>query len=150
LPQQLDDPGTLALVGFSAGARSHPSFGWARNIVASSFEDKEEMPDTIEELNQDTCAAYALFWNMCQSWLPAEITDEIDDFTVNSGLPPMNPEVQEGHDGDYSFTVDGPTVNFSGVRLAPPSGLIANNYARCALQLLQDITSCPIILQSNT
>lgn len=46
------------------------------------------MGDTIEELNQDTCAAFALFWNMCLSWLPPEITADISGATLGSGAPP--------------------------------------------------------------
>ena len=128
---QLDDPGTLSLVGFSAGARSSPSFGWARNIKQSTFQDKTKVQDTIEELNEDTCAAFALFWNLCRSWLPDEIINDIDASTLSLGLPPMAPTVQDSHDGGYHITLpDGLTVSFSDVRLAPPMGLTANNYAR--------------------
>jgi len=93
--------------------------------------DKDEMHDTIEEMNKDTCAAFALFWNMCRSWLPAGIIDDIDNFVINSGLPPMHPDVQEGHEGEYNIKRDdGLTISFTGVCLAPPMGLAANNYAR--------------------
>jgi len=128
---QLDDPGTLSLVGFSAGSRSSPSFGWARNIKQSTFKDKATRQDTIEELNEDTCAAFALFWNLCRSWVPPEVIQDIDTFTLGLGLPPMAPKAQDSHSGDYHITLsNGMAISFSDVRLAPPMGLTANNYAR--------------------
>ncbi|KAF8331270.1 hypothetical protein F5887DRAFT_895022 [Amanita rubescens] len=126
----LDDPGNLSIAGFSAGARSKPSFGWARNFLPKTFADKGSMEDTIEDINQNTCAAFALFWNICRSWVPPTIIDDIDKFTIGSGLPPMHPDIIEGHDSDYQITINQLTFTFSNARLAPPMGLTANNYAR--------------------
>ena len=88
------------------------------------------MQDTIEELDQETCAAFAFFWNMCCSWLPPVIIDDIDNFILTSGLPPMNHDVQETHEGNYNCTIGDHNINFKHVRFAPPMGLAANNYAR--------------------
>lgn len=94
------------------------------------------MQDTIEDINENTCAAFALFWNICRSWLPPIIIDDIDKFTIGSGLPPMHPDIMEGHDSDYQITIDKLTFTFSNARLAPPMGLTANNYARCVFIIL--------------
>ena len=59
------------------------------------------MQDTLEELDKDTCAAFALFWNLCHSWVPAEIIDDIDTFTIGAGLPPMDSKIQDTHTGNY-------------------------------------------------
>ena len=36
----------------------------------------------------------------------------------------------DSHEGAYKVTVHGITFHFSNVRLAPPSGVMARNYAR--------------------
>jgi hypothetical protein len=94
------------------------------------------MQDTIEELDYDTCAAFTFLWNLCCSWLPPVIIDDINSFVENSGLPPMNRDIQEVHEGGYNITIDDLTISFAHVSLAPPMGLTAHNYARLVLILL--------------
>lgn len=44
--------------------------------------------------------------------------------------------IEEEPDGDYNITIDDLTFTFSNAQHAPPMGLTANNYARCALIFL--------------
>ena len=104
---QKDDPGLLTIAGFSAGACSKLMFGWARNIERRCRE--KEM---ISELARDTAAAFALFWNLCQSWLPPVIVSDINKFVAMHSLPAMDPAAatsvyRSGYD-DRKITVTGP------------------------------------------
>lgn len=63
---------------------------------------------------------------------PPEIVIDFDTFVVGSGIPRMNgdgclPE------GTYHVCIKGLTFPFRDVELAPPGGVIGQNYSRCAL-----------------
>jgi hypothetical protein len=123
---QKDDPGSLTVAGFSAGARSKIEFGWARNI-----EKRRGEIETLSELARDTAAAFALFWNLCQSWLPSEIIQDINNFIAKEELPPMDPAgPTPAQDGAYRVMIEDTSFDFSDVRLTPPMGVMASNYAR--------------------
>ncbi|KAG9308013.1 hypothetical protein JVU11DRAFT_2183 [Chiua virens] len=58
---RLEDPGKLALIGYSAGALSAPKFDWVRNLLSS------KMPtEAIEELDTKSSAVFALFGIYCR------------------------------------------------------------------------------------
>ncbi len=85
----------------------------------------------ISALARDTAAAFALFWNLCRSWLPDEIIRDIDDFVAAHGLPSMDPTaITPTQDGAYTIAIGDTNFDFHDVRLAPPMGVMASNYAR--------------------
>ena len=85
----------------------------------------------LSELAQDTAAVFALFWNLCRSWLPEEIISDIDNFVTADGLPGMDPgPITPAPEGAYSITIEDTTFDFHNVQLAPPMGMMASNYAR--------------------
>lgn len=85
----------------------------------------------LSELARDTAAVFALFWNLCRSWLPEEIIRDIDNFVATHGLPGMDPgAIAPAPEGAYSITIEDATFAFHDVQLAPPMGMMASNYAR--------------------
>lgn len=91
----------------------------------------------ISELARDTAAVFALFWNLCRSWLPAEIISDIDKFIAAHSLPAMDPAATTpAQEGSYKVTIGDTDFDFHNVRLAPPMGMMASNYARYALTTL--------------
>lgn len=85
----------------------------------------------ISALARDTAAAFAVFWNLCRSWLPDEIICDIDKFVAAHGPPSMDPTATApAQDGAYTITIGDAAFDFHDVRLAPPMGVMASNYAR--------------------
>ncbi|KAF8340075.1 hypothetical protein F5887DRAFT_919603 [Amanita rubescens] len=100
-----DDPGLLTITGFSAGARSKLTFG--------------------------TAAVFTLFWNLCRSWLPPAIISDIDKFVAAHNMPAMDPAAATpAQEGSYKVMIGDTDFDFHDVRLAPPMGMMASNYAR--------------------
>ena len=125
------DPGLIQIAGYSAGSRSNPQFDWTKNLRCKKIPVEE-----IERMNYRTSSAFALFWNLCRSWLPQEIIADIDEFMSSTGISAMDGNRRlSSIDGDYEATVGGLTYKFSNVRLAPPQGVMAANYSRYDLLL---------------
>jgi hypothetical protein len=122
---QLDDPGIMAQVGFSAGARNTPAFDWVRNL------GKKIDASEHDELNANVSAAFALFWNLCCFWLPPVVIHDIDDFMEGTNMCPMSPNICPGKiEGKYMVTVDDIEFEFVDACLAPPGGVVSKNYVR--------------------
>lgn len=86
-------------------------------------------------MNYQISSAFALFWNLCRAWLPDEIIADFDKFMTETGIAAMGGDRRSCTlDGDYEAMVDGQTHKFSDVRLAPPQGAMAVNYARYSPQ----------------
>ena len=86
--------------------------------------------DTLD-LDKRTSSAFAFFWNLCRAWLPPDVIADTDDWLLRSQVPAMDATRQlSSHEGSYQVTVDGINFQFSDVHLAPPSGVMACNYAR--------------------
>ena len=115
----------MVQVSFSAGSRSAPAFDWVRNLP------KKYAADDVDELNYNTSAAFAFFWNLCRFWLPDIVIDDIDGFMRDTKIFPMVPNPQIGQlEGKYTVMVDDVEFEFHDARLAPPAGVVAKNYAR--------------------
>ncbi|KAL0064517.1 hypothetical protein AAF712_008575 [Marasmius tenuissimus] len=125
-----EDPGSVVLTGFSAGARSARSFGWVRNLVR-----KHGVTSTLE---QDGCSANAIFWNMARGILgnhpkASQIIADTENFIMKEDLYRNDRQAWEGgRGGQYWADVgDGEPILFNNAELAPPSGAFAVNYTRC-------------------
>ena len=118
----------MVQVGFSAGSRHAPAFDWVRNLR------KNIDPAVQEEVNNDISAAFALFWNLCRFWLPSTIIADVDNFMQESNIYPMaanSAEKPYGNlNGKYIITVDDTEFEFTDACLAPPAGVVSQNYAR--------------------
>ena len=85
----------------------------------------------ISVLAWDTAAAFVLFWNLCQSWLPDKIIHDIDNFIAVHGLPSMDPTaISLAQDGAYTIVIGDMNFVFHVACLAPPMGVMASNYAQ--------------------
>jgi hypothetical protein len=85
-------------------------------------------------MNFESSSAFAMFWNLCRSNLPSEILDDLVAFCDNLGIYKMDPKEQDGHSasggGMYRLTIQGLPITFHDVPMAPPTGVMASNYAR--------------------
>jgi hypothetical protein len=84
-------------------------------------------------LNYRISCAFALFWNMAKTHLPPEIIHDITGFLERTSIFRMDADQQsptpEGK-GTYTVDVGGIPVDFNGVELAPPMGMMSTNYCR--------------------
>ncbi|XP_006454211.1 hypothetical protein AGABI2DRAFT_61502 [Agaricus bisporus var. bisporus H97] len=123
-----EDPGHLTIAGFSAGSRSNPQFHWAKNVI------RKLAPEDVLAFRQRQSCAFALFWNMLLKRLPPEILDEWRGWIAREAMPGMNPLFSAGENsgnrGVCEFPVYNGTCKLSSVEYAPPSGVMAQNYAR--------------------
>ena len=113
----------MVQVGFSAGSRSAPAFDWVRNLPAKID------PTERDKMNKNISAAFALFWNLCRFWLPPVVINDIDKFMEDTKIYPMDGSACTGKlSGKYEVIVDGVEFEFTDARLAPPAGVVAQNY----------------------
>jgi hypothetical protein len=121
---RLEDAGSIVLEGYTAGARSQPMFGWARNL-------KRKMADKdARSQRYRSSSLFALLWNMIRTRLPEEILADFDKYLHDNSLLRMD----GGSKGksEIRFTVGAGEweLDFFDLELAPPSGAIGKNYAR--------------------
>ncbi|KAH9929874.1 uncharacterized protein BXZ73DRAFT_90342 [Epithele typhae] len=130
-----DDPGVLALVGFTAGSRSACRFDWAKNLLKPR-EDSAFKNDL--RFREASICAFA--WNMARGMLPNEVIESYDSFLHGTFIPRMNSSSDFfSKMGMYSVEdIRGPGGNvnyrnvykFDAVELAPPSAVFSMNYSR--------------------
>ena len=125
---QLEDPGKMIQTGYSAGARSQPSFNWVRNVTSR----KETSAEFLALSNFRTSCLFALSWNICRSVLPGSgIMDDWVDFLDKNRLPRMDGGVStQSSTGDVTINLGDTPITFHNMELAPASGLLNQNYAR--------------------
>lgn len=133
---QKEDTGILMQLGWSAGQRSKRAFHWVRNITSKSA-------DTAK-LNQDGADLFAFTWQRMRSVVPTEVIDDFNSFIEDNGLPRMNPDdplttlpplekgsIRNEHPvGKYTVTILDDQFEFHSVELAPPGGVLGENYSR--------------------
>ena len=117
----------MVQTGYSAGSRSRPAFNWVRNL-----ERKDELtPEFLASADYQSSCLFALAWNICQARLPKEIMDGWVEWLERSKLPRMDAGVHmAGDHGDYHIRIGEYTNTFHKAELAPPTGLLNQNYAR--------------------
>jgi hypothetical protein len=82
-------------------------------------------------MNYRISSAFAFAWNLFRAWLPSEIIDDFDKFMMETEMSAMDGNRRlPSIDGDYEATINGLTIKFDNVRLAPPQGVMAVNYSR--------------------
>ncbi|TFY58816.1 hypothetical protein EVJ58_g6174, partial [Rhodofomes roseus] len=128
---QLDDPGKLVLVGYSAGSRSSPAFDYSRNIEAKKLSE-----EFVRSHHMAVSSSFSLFYQLMRANLPNEVLEDYEEYIAKHGFPRMDargaiPVDDEGC-GDYYVKKGGKTFTFHGAKLAPPAGVAGVNYARQA------------------
>ncbi|KAA8892671.1 hypothetical protein FN846DRAFT_788964, partial [Sphaerosporella brunnea] len=76
---RLNDPGKLALVGWTSGARSEPALMWAKNLLPAAAKELS-LPEMLQQYDFNYSSVYALFWNMIRRRLPEEILADLKKF----------------------------------------------------------------------
>src|SRR6266550_9410439 len=113
---QLEDTGSIVQIGYSTGARSAPTFDWARNIIS-----KCTTKQLAEDLDVATSSVFAMFWNICRAWLPCFVIQDIANFTSSNHIALM-----DGHHkkdttyGTYTVNINDIEIEFHDALLAPP------------------------------
>lgn len=127
---QLEDPGKLIQTGYSAGARSKPSFAWVRNILCK----RELTPDFIASSDYRTSCLFAIAWNICRSRLPAVVMGDWLEFNQKNQLPRMDGGIgTSATAGEVSLSLGETEILFNGMELAPACGMMGQNYSRCVI-----------------
>ncbi|KAI0351087.1 hypothetical protein OH77DRAFT_1411632 [Trametes cingulata] len=117
----------LVQVGYTAGARSRPSFNWVRNLLRR----QELSPEFLASSDYQTSCLFALAWNMIRARLPGAVTADWIEFLRSNGLPAMDAGIGiGGTKGDYVIRFGDEEVTFHEAELAPPTGLLNLNYSR--------------------
>lgn len=116
--------------GYSAGARSRPCFGWAKNLT------RKHSQEEVKSLDYESSSVFALFWNMCKHRLPSSVIDDIEGYMEKTGISRMDGNGLMAADGDPAkgrYTVSagaGAAFTICEADLAPPTGVFAANYSR--------------------
>lgn len=127
-------------MGLSAGSLSRSMLGWVRNI-------RKEKSDVAkhEMINYEASSAFAVLWGLARSQLLPEIVADFDNF-----LEKIGPELRMDGDktmgvdksgrGKYKITLDEGEreFEFHNAELAPPTGVMAENYCRYVIFLPQN------------
>lgn len=131
----MEDPGSLVQIGFSAGSRSAPKFDWVKNITCRNLS-----PSAVHDMNYRASSAFALLWNLCLDALPGEVLADFDEFFEKLNIARMNASEGAAKDfagseapaasGAYSIQIGDFEFTFKDVEMAPPSGVVGQNYSR--------------------
>lgn len=122
---QLEDAGHIAIAGYSAGARSQPYFGWARNLRSKKTDEGAA--------NLRICQAFSLVWNIAKGVHPPEVAESITSFTESLALPPPHPDPESISSLQGPLLVPGLGGHVTVVPdadKAPIAGVVAQRYAR--------------------
>lgn len=94
----------------------------------------------VDAMEYRSSSAFALMWNLCKDMLPEEIMGDFDAFFKTLKMLRMNSAkgvakefiASEGlaTKGDYAITVGDTEFLFKNAELAPPSGVVGQNYSR--------------------
>ncbi|KAG2091220.1 uncharacterized protein F5147DRAFT_823307, partial [Suillus discolor] len=135
---RLEDPGTLAQIGYSAGSRSASKFDWVKNLRTTRLSS-----DEVDALDFSSSSVFALFWNMCKASLPQDIIGDFYKFLETNNICRMDKVGNSTNNldplGRYVVGIGekGVYYEFNGVEMAPPAGVFALNYSRATHSEIQ-------------
>lgn len=115
----------MCQIGYTAGSRSDPKLGWARNLLG-------KQPDTaVNRMMYESSSVFALFWNILRQQLPEEITEDFDKWLGDNDMVRMDTKgSQDTAEGMYTVQYGDEKYEFHGVEMPPPSGVFGTNYTR--------------------
>lgn len=79
---------------------------------------------------------FAFFWNMIRKQLPSEVIGDFDKYLKDTGIARMDANgciSSTENRGAYTVQLGSAVHEFHDAELAPPTGVFAENYARCEL-----------------
>jgi hypothetical protein len=122
---QLEDPGKLCQIGYTAGSRSNPQLGWARNLLWKQTDVAKN------QLMYESSSVFALVWNILRNQLPDEVNGSFEQWLQGEEMVRMDTMgSQDVVKGTYTVKYGDETYEFHGVEMAPPSGVFGTNYTR--------------------
>lgn len=119
-------------MGLSAGALSRTILGWVRNIT----KDKKNL-EKQEQINIDASSAFAVLWGLARTLLLPEIVNDFKHWleTIGSKYWMDGNGTMGTGDGRGKWGIalgrEGRRFEFTNAELAPPAGVMAENYCRC-------------------
>lgn len=118
----------MCQIGYTAGARSDPELGWARNLL------RKQTGATVDRLMYESSSAFAVFWNILRNQLPKEVNDDFETWLKDNEMVRMDTKGrQDSTQGEYTVKYGDDTFVFHGVDMPPPSGYFGTNYSRSAM-----------------
>jgi len=118
----------LCQIGYTAGSRSNPSLGWARNLEGKKTEA------AVTKLTFESSSVFALFWNILRQQLPEEIIEDFNAWLKEHEMVRMDTSgSQDRTEGMYTVEYGDLKFEFHGVEMPPPSGVFGTNYTRFAI-----------------
>ena len=115
---QRNNPGALARVGVSEGARNARLFGWVRNLTKKNPADRLQHEQEISSL-------FGVKYALLRGQIPW-VTNKFESIMSASNLPRLD----QNRNSEFTIPLDGDSVSFQGYPLAPPEGYIAVDYAK--------------------
>ncbi|KAJ7715587.1 hypothetical protein B0H16DRAFT_1615630 [Mycena metata] len=117
-----DAPGKMVQVGFNAGPRHVRVFGLAKSYT-------KQLDDTTKvEHDNDIIAAATTVWAAAKTWLPTDITHQIDRELEKHSMPRIaTRNVEEGT--GFVLDLNGVTYSFPDVQRAPPEAYLTVDYS---------------------
>lgn len=128
---QMEDGGHLSQMGLSAGSLSRSSLGWVRNVIRQ----KKNLP-LHEKINCEASSAFAILWGLLRTLMPDVIVDDFENFMEDIGPKyRMDGNGKMSNRGDgfgtYEIKFDKNKIfEFKDAQLAPPAGVVSENYCR--------------------
>lgn len=127
---QKEDRGHISQMGLSAGSQSKPQLGWVCNIERQKCNTKLH-----EKVNYNSSSSFAVLWSLAHSLLPDAIVNDFNAFMDTLGFNlRMDGNGTMGSDlqgkGSYHIVAGDYDFKFQGAELAPPCGVMAENYCR--------------------
>lgn len=133
---QLEDRGSIIQIGFTAGSRAAPEFGWARNALSKKAGEGTS--------NHRVSSLMAAFWLIAKQGFPPEIISDFEDFYKKNGLPYLHPDwpaTQDTSRGPLELPSSSGACKWDDVELAPGCAVMVQRYAR-----LVSVHICPTLL----
>jgi hypothetical protein len=122
---QLEDSGSIVLIGFSAGARSRPLFGLARNLLRKSTDT------SAADVNNAAASAY--FWMHVKMLHPREVSESIEGFHQEFSFPWLDPKWPYSQEisGDINLpSFQGHLLTFQDIEHGPGCMVYVQRYSR--------------------
>jgi hypothetical protein len=89
----------------------------------------------MEAVRRRQSAIFALLWQMLRSRLPPDVLEDFNKFLRDTGIRRMDAGgsmAEDGNLGTYTVEMGDNEYTFHLVDLAPPAGVVAENYSRSA------------------
>ncbi|KAF5320514.1 hypothetical protein D9611_010727 [Ephemerocybe angulata] len=121
---RMEDTGSVVQVGFSAGSRSVPSFGFVRNLVSKAVD--------ADAANREFSVLLTFFWLCSMGVFPEEIIRDFKAFYGEFDIPRLNPDWPTFDEarGTLILPPECGSYAFKDVELAPGCAVMVQRYAR--------------------